>query len=195
MNDIEKQYVYNVYNKICHEFNTTRVYPWPPVTAFMNSIPSFSTICDVGCGNGKNIYRNDLIYMCTDLSEQMCNITYSKQKNDAIQSNILALPFNSSVFDYVICIACVHHLSTFERRQRAVNECYRILKPGGKLLISVWSSSKKYGSGDQYILWNNSEKRYYHMFNRVTFEALFNKQWIVEIHYSKHNFYAIISKL
>ena len=94
----------------------------------------------------------------------------------------------------IMLFLCVHHLSTHNRRKAAVDECYRILKPGGKLLISAWSESEKYGSGDQFISWNNSEKRYYHMFNEKSFLALFESNSNVNISCYKHNYYGVIQK-
>ena len=38
MNEIEKHYVYNVYNSISEEFSSTRQYAWPYVKQFINSL-------------------------------------------------------------------------------------------------------------------------------------------------------------
>ena len=163
MNEIEQKYVHDVYNSISKEFSSTRKYAWPHVKKFIDSITRFSLVCDVGSGNGKNMYRNDLTYFATDLSEQMCELS-SKKTNNICQSNVLSLPFNDNTFDTVISIACIHHLNTEERRRKAIEECKRILKPGGSMLISVWANSEKYGLGDQFIKWNKHEtKRYYHL--------------------------------
>ena len=187
MNEIEKQYVYNVYNSISEEFSSTRQYAWPCVKKFINSLPIYSLVCDVGSGNGKNMFRNDLEYFATDISEYMCELS-SKKTNNVCQSNILSLPFNDSTFDSVISIACIHHLNTAERRKKAIEECKRILKPNGSMLISVWANSDRYGSGDQYIKWNNHEtKRYYHLFDKDELSGLCDFKH--EIIYEKHNYY------
>ena len=102
MNYIEDNFVHNVYDKICHEFDITRQYAWPPVAKFVKDIPSMSLVCDAGCGNGKNMLRDDLMYVGTDLSSGMCKLTQTNKKIDIIQSNILTLPFNDNTFDYVI---------------------------------------------------------------------------------------------
>jgi tRNA (uracil-5-)-methyltransferase TRM9 len=189
MNNIEKLYVHDVYNSISNEFSNTRQYPWPVVRKFVNSLDRYSTVCDVGCGNGKNMFRDDLVYFPTDLSIAMCN-TAQKQKShfDITQSNVLSLPFKDNTFDAVMCIACIHHLNSAERRARAVYECARILKHGGKLLISVWANSEKYGSGDQYIGWNtHDQKRFYHLFDEKELRVLCDFQ--CDIIYEKHNYY------
>jgi ubiquinone/menaquinone biosynthesis C-methylase UbiE len=186
MNEFESRYVNNVYNSISNEFSHTRQFPWPIVKSFVNSLEPNSLVCDVGSGNGKNIYRTDIVHIATDLSVEMC--TLSSKKADTLQSNVLSLPFKNNTFDAVISIACVHHLSSHERRKKAVTECKRILKPNGKLLISLWSESEKYGTGDQFIKWNkHNEKRYYHLFNEQEVKEIcsFN----CEVLYERYNYY------
>ena len=51
----------------------------------------------------------------------------------------LRLPYRADLFDAVICIAVIHHLSTEERRIAALRELTRILRPGGRLLVYVWA--------------------------------------------------------
>ena len=190
MNRIERKYVYDVYNSISEQFSATRQYSWPCVKQFINSLNKYSLVCDVGSGNGKNMFRNDLTYIATDLSENMCNISLNKT-NHVCQSTILSLPFNDNTFDSVISIACIHHLNTHERRKKAINECKRVLKPNGSMLISVWANSEKYGSGDQYIKWNNHEsKRYYHLFDKNELSSLCDFEH--NIIYEKHNYYILI---
>ena len=53
--------------------------------------------------------------------------------------NNLSIPLKDNIADYVLSIAVVHHLTTEERRYKAVSEMIRILKPGGKMIIQVWA--------------------------------------------------------
>ncbi len=55
----------------------------------------------------------------------------------------LWLPFRSETADYCVCIAVIHHLSTKERRIRALREIARILRPGGRALIYVWARNQR----------------------------------------------------
>ena len=55
----------------------------------------------------------------------------------------LYIPFKSNIFDHVISIGVIHHLSTEKRRIKAIQELTRILKPGGKLMIYVWAMEQK----------------------------------------------------
>jgi len=55
---MEKEHVYEVYEKIAPHFSNTRYKPWPKVEEFMNSLPPGSIVADVGCGNGKYLGCN-----------------------------------------------------------------------------------------------------------------------------------------
>lgn len=60
-------------------------------------------------------------------------------------------PLYRSVFDFTISIAVIHHLSTNERRAKAVNACLKPLAKDGVALLYVWAFEqdqklKKFGS-------------------------------------------------
>lgn len=56
----------------------------------------------------------------------------------------LALPFREESFDAVLSIAVVHHFATTERRVHALKELARVLRIGGRLVISVWAMEQKH---------------------------------------------------
>lgn len=56
--DMEKQHVYEVYEKIAPHFSNTRYKPWPKIAKFLNDLPAGSIVADVGCGNGKYLAVN-----------------------------------------------------------------------------------------------------------------------------------------
>ena len=189
MNQIEKNHVYNIYNEISKDFeNTRKNLVWPFLKNFIDNIEPYSIVCDIGSGSGRNLYRTDIEYVASDFSEKMCNILKSKTYN-VLTANVLSLPFRDNTFDVVLCVACIHHLSSFKRRKCAINECTRILKPNGKLLITVWAESEKYGRDDQYISWNNSFDRYYHLFTEDEIEKVKPKN--SKIYLEKYNYYII----
>lgn len=49
------------------------------------------------------------------------------------------LPFRNSCFDAVISVGVIHHFASVKRRMKALEELYRILQPGGKMLVYVWA--------------------------------------------------------
>lgn len=49
------------------------------------------------------------------------------------------LPFRDNSFDAVISVGVIHHFASARRRIKALEELYRILQPGGKMLVYVWA--------------------------------------------------------
>ena len=56
-------------------------------------------------------------------------------------ANISGLPFKTEMFDRVVCISVLEHMSPGED-ELAIQEMSRVLKPGGKLLVTVDFSLK-----------------------------------------------------
>jgi len=54
---------------------------------------------------------------------------------EALQGSILEPQLSEANFDYVIAIGCLHHTGNLEL---AIEQCYRMLKPGGKLIFMVY---------------------------------------------------------
>ena len=74
--------------------------------------------------------------------------------HDVIVGDCLSLPYRNGVFDAVICIAVIHHLSTEERRIQAIEEMARILRPDGLILVYVWAmeqTRKKVRNGTEVV--------------------------------------------
>ena len=53
----------------------------------------------------------------------------------AEQGSILAAPFPDATFDQAIAIGCLHHTGNL---QRALDEVWRVLKPGGRAMVMVY---------------------------------------------------------
>jgi SAM-dependent methyltransferase len=58
-------------------------------------------------------------------------------KSAAQQGSILAAPFADASFDAVITIGCLHHTGNL---QRAIDEVYRVLRPGGWALVMIYNA-------------------------------------------------------
>jgi len=174
MNSVEE-----TYNTIAEDFNKTRYKIWRCVLRFIETLQSKSKLLEVGCGNGKNIlYRQDIDSYGIDISEEQVEIC--KRKGLKVEkANMTFLPFNSSEFDNIICIATYHHLDNVDDRRRALLEMYRVLKVNGKLLLTVWAmeqevnSKRKFASSDEMVSWTlngSTYYRYYHIYRRGELE-------------------------
>lgn len=181
---LEIKYVKNVYEDIAPHFNDTRIWTWKWISNFIYSLPKNSYICDIGCGNGRNMLFKEYNFIGID----NCNsfLQFCKNKNlNVINADITNIPIKSSYFDAIICIASFHHLSNIENRIKCLYELKRLLKPNGKILLSVWSKIqppktrrifKNYG--DNIVEWNNFGKifeRYYYIFKVDELYNLFKK--------------------
>ena len=142
---LEKLHVHTVYEEIAGHFSETRYKPWPKVMNFLDAKLSQpgAILVDVGCGNGKYLgHHKNAFQLGLDYSRNL--LTFVQQKNqEALRSDILSIPFRDGVADACISIAVIHHLSTKERRIRAVQEIFRILKIGGSALLYAWAKDQE----------------------------------------------------
>lgn len=178
---LEKTHVYDVYDKISKDFSNSRSYKWKSVIDFLNSVnTNNSIIADIGCGNGKNVLNLQTPgIFCLDTCLPFLDITKDRGF-ESFRANLTNIPFRNSSIDIVLCVAAFHHLSTKDRRITALNEIKRILMPGGKVFLTVWSKDQpaktrrifdKYG--DNYVDWKNSNSRYYYIFEIHEIKSLF----------------------
>ena len=204
MNEFEKKSVLDIYNSISGHFNNTRHFIWPSVKQFLETIPKYSIVADIGCGNGKNMtyLNNDHIFIGTDFSIELLKICKEKQL-ETVAANNCTLPYKDNSFDSAISIAVIHHLSTSELRQLAINEIIRITKPNGLLMIQVWAFERefntKYETQDAMIPWKTKDNkiynRYYYLFKKNELDKMINLNKVELIRsYKERDNYIIIFK-
>ena len=205
---IEDLYVKNVYDSIANEFSDTRYRPWTCVEEFLDNIPKKSLIGDIGCGNGKNmLYRSDCHNYGCDFSKALVKICLKKDLN-VIIGDILNIPYKDNFFDYTLCIAVIHHLSTEEKRNKSIQELIRITKPGGKIMILVWAfeqesdSRRQFLTQENFVDWKDKYKnllgkRYYYVFKENELEGLINLNncKIIKKFYERGNHGIILEKV
>jgi ubiquinone/menaquinone biosynthesis C-methylase UbiE len=199
---MEIQYVKNTYEIIAEHFSSTRNNVWGKVAEYMNQLPENSYIADIGCGNGKNMFRKDCEYVGMDFCMNFTKICKERQK-EVIKANNLNIPFKSNSFDHCISVAVIHHLSTVEKRLMAIDELVRIVKPNGTIFISVWAleqpdnSRRKFTKNENMVEWNYYGKkflRYYHVFSKGELEKLASKYNITHSFYEQGNWIIVINK-
>ena len=204
---IEEINVKDVYNKIAKEFSNTRYRPWTCVESFLDNVEVGCKIGDIGCGNGKNMkYRVDCKNYGCYFSEELVKIC-KDDGLDVVYGDILSVPFEDKQFDYTICIAVIHHLSTPEKRKKAIDEVIRVTKKGGRILLLVWAleqpedSRRKFEKQDNMVTWKSKKgdlmgERYYYVFKKDELENLINDSvTIVESFYELGNWGVILEKL
>ena len=100
-------------------------------------------IMDIGCGYGwfvKEFAKNggvvtgiDLSPAAVELTKKM--LTYYKLTAEIREANAEELPFADNTFDLVFSNGVLHHTP---ETQKAVDEAWRVLKPGGRAVISLY---------------------------------------------------------
>ena len=188
--EFEEKYVKKVYSSIAEDFSRTRYSYWKVVHDFILKIEPNSKLLDMGCGNGKYLsVRNDLTTVAIDSCEEFIEIVKKKYPTTlSFVSSVedVKLPDNS--FDYIISIAVIHHLSTETQRIKMIREILRLLKVGGKCLLTAWATeqsctntlgkSKKISDSNDYLIpWTNNKNktvsyRFYHLFVKNEFAKL-----------------------
>ncbi|XP_021710274.1 uncharacterized protein LOC110679571 isoform X2 [Aedes aegypti] len=150
---LERAYVHDVYEHCEDSVGQVR----PKVAQFLAGLEPGSMVCDVGCGSGRYLSGfNPMI--CTigaDRCYRLTKIAHGKGGEVAICDN-LELPFRDESFDAVLSLAVVHHFATTERRVGAIRELARILRIGGRVIITVWALEqrhRRFESQDVLVPW------------------------------------------
>ncbi|KAK7514869.1 S-adenosyl-L-methionine-dependent methyltransferase [Phyllosticta citriasiana] len=143
--DYENDHVHTVYEQIASHFSSTRYKPWPIVERFLKSQPAGTIGLDVGCGNGKYLAVNPNVYIvASDRSTNLAKIATRHPPHSVVVADTLALPHPLARFDFAVCIAVLHHLSTPERRVDGVREILAHLRlRDGTALVYVWALEQK----------------------------------------------------
>lgn len=184
VDNIETTNVLQVYSKIANHFNDTRQYKWLWIEKFVKKYNKTDVLYDIGCGSGRNLSEN---IIGVDNCDEFLSICKNKGHN-VRKGCMTELPFNDMSCDGIISIASFHHLSTHQRRLKALKEMKRVLrnnnKEKNKILLSVWSieqpekTRRRFKYGDNFVSWNKNGEiynRYYYIFKKDELINLFNQ--------------------
>lgn len=93
----------------------------------------------LGCGTGKYLgLAPESFVIGSDSCLEFGEIAAAMGHNVVTCDN-QNLPIRNSCFDAVISVGVIHHFASVKRRMKALEELYRILQPGGKMLVYVWA--------------------------------------------------------
>ncbi len=155
------------YSIIASDFSKTRYKKWNCVNNFLSNINKTDKILELGCGNGKNIYDIKDQSIGVDICPEFCKICRDKGIT-VIESNVLDVDFPEESFDYILCIAVIHHIKEEDNKIKLLNIINKILKTNGKALITGWTTqepTRNLVHGDNIVKFGKNE-RYYYIFQQ-----------------------------
>ncbi len=172
-----------VWDNIAEEWNEFKKIPTEHVFDFLKN--KKGNILDLGSGSGRNLIKiKDGKMYLVDFSKKMIELAKKKAKEEDIDaefsvSNLTKLPFKANFFDYAIAMHSIYCLETKEKREKAIKELYRVLKPNSEVLISVWDKESKRFikyKKEKKVSWKDKGERYYYLFDKDEIYSLFKKQ-------------------
>ncbi len=114
---------------------------WMRIKKIRKYIPRGGRICDICCGKGgmlllkiKDFIKEGVGYDMDVKNSSIGNISFKKK------NIIKRIDEKSDYFDCVILLAAIEHL---DFPQEVINECFRILKRGGIILLTTPSPAAK----------------------------------------------------
>ena len=136
--------VKNTYDIIGKEFSASRQYIWPDLKPFLDKVKPNSAILDVGCGNGRLLLGipESSNYTGIDISQELLRqAEKAHPKKSFLSADITQKKVWDTLprFDYIFCIAVLHHIPTQKEQLFVLNQIKNHLNPGGKVLITVWN--------------------------------------------------------
>ncbi|KKR21139.1 MAG: hypothetical protein UT50_C0012G0012 [Candidatus Moranbacteria bacterium GW2011_GWA2_39_41] len=134
------------YDQMAEKFSGTRNFFWPDLEFIRNHIQNGNQILDFGCGNGRllEILKDKkLEYYGVDISQNLIDL--AKQKYPQFAQNFSkitgqpSLAFTDEFFNNIVSIAVFHHFPDQKFRLEMARELFRVTKPGGKIIVTVWN--------------------------------------------------------
>jgi 2-polyprenyl-3-methyl-5-hydroxy-6-metoxy-1,4-benzoquinol methylase len=84
--------------------------------------------------NGYKVTAGDIVPLHVD------NIKLKNKENNLLKeikiNDVLDMSFQDNSFDVVLCMGALYHLKTNDERHKAINECIRVLRTNGIIILS-----------------------------------------------------------
>ncbi len=217
------------YEEIAKDFNETRnKYLWPELIKLSRIVKDRDKVMDVGCGNARLLEAwtgRKIKYTGVDNSKNLIELARNKYECDTCKFSVCDIlnlgDYEEYDFDYVFCIAVLHHLPGKNLQIQALRQLKNKIKENGRIVLTVWNmwsqqkfekliykfmllkliGKNKMDVGDILFDWKNSEgevvsKRYYHAFTKRSLKKVIKKSGlkIDKIYKDKYNFYCVLCK-
>jgi ubiquinone/menaquinone biosynthesis C-methylase UbiE len=120
------------------------------------SLPPGARILDAGCGSGRNMVDFARLGTVTGVEISDASVVRAREREigEVVQCSITELPFADGSFDLAFCLDVIEHI---EDDRRAMTELYRVVAPGGTLVVMVPAYQWLWSEHD---VINHHERRY-----------------------------------
>ncbi|QRV15961.1 class I SAM-dependent methyltransferase [Haloterrigena salifodinae] len=187
--------VRDTYDRIADHFASTREYAWPEVEAFVEKVADdletdgneSAVGLDLGCGNCRHaelLADHCRTVVGLDASRGLLETGRERtlERGFAValcQGDAGRLPLADDSVDVAVYVATLHHLPTRRARRDSLDELARVLAPGGRALVSAWSTAHDRFDADEgfdtTVEWTlpggETVDRFYHIYAPDEFEA------------------------
>lgn len=140
------QETHDIYNTIAKDFSDTRKKWWRGFGNFDRYLKPGDSVVDLGCGNGRmaeTFLQAKVKYLGIDDSEELIKIAKERYQDNSnisfMVGNVTDLNLPQNEFNLAIIIAVLHHIPGEELKLKIFKDVFKILKPGGYIVISTWN--------------------------------------------------------
>ncbi|MFB6252616.1 MAG: class I SAM-dependent methyltransferase [Halobellus sp.] len=167
---------------------------------------------DLGCGNGRHAeVLADVTARVVGIDVSGGLIATASERADErgfadsltlLEGDAGSVPLRDDSVDVAVYVATLHHLRSRERRVASLSELARVLAPGGRALVGVWSTAHDRFDADSgfdtTVAWTlpggESVPRFYHIYDPSEFAADLDASNLrtVERTVSSGNCYAVV---
>lgn len=150
------------YDTIAEKFSQTRKRFWGNLEFLKEYAHSNDIVLDYGCGNGRLLEligeTQGIRYEGIDPSQALLERAQARYQREHTHFSKLELgqgtiPFQDEFFNAVYSIAVLHHIPGRETRESLAQELFRLTKPGGHVVITVWNIWQKKYVKKVYLNW------------------------------------------
>lgn len=157
------------YDKVAVEWSMSRQNFWEELKFIKKYLPAYTSILDIGCGNGRFAKQIlvDYKYTGVDPSKELINIAKKELPDIADQFSVYdgtTLPFSDKSFDNIVSFAVMHHVSP-DNIVAWLTESKRVLKTGGTAIFSSWDLWNTHGEQlKKYYVKNKFSRNFFNTF-------------------------------
>ncbi len=125
-------------------------------------------VLDAGCGNGNLLLRALLSDMAENGATEFIGMDFSRNMLDRaayraadfshaafLQGSVTSLPFQDRSFDWVASSGVLTCLPNSEAAALALQEFYRVLRPGGTLVVDFFNRISHYTLLRKHLFWES----------------------------------------